>query len=216
VSVTGARARRHADEHLRRFLDARRRCDVDEMRRWWNELVVDFFERMDGFVALAHRGRLDHDEHQVAVQLSMVRFSHKLMESFEGVSMGELVNACKTLAWGICIDVQRGSIRAREHHARSLDAGWEADADERPTPSWEAGEAVRRHEREQRSADTRDFLDWALPQLPPDRRRVLELTFAGAELPEIMRHEKISRDNAYQRRSRGFRDLKKLKERYDA
>ena len=44
---------------------------------------------------------------------------------------------------------------------------------------------------------------------------MLELTLRGAELPEIMEELEISKDNVYQRRSRGIRDLAKLKELYD-
>ena len=205
---------RYDDEHLRRFLAARTRGDAAEMRRWWDELVIDFFDRMDGFVAAAHRGRLDDDEHEVAVAMSMARFSERLITTFDGVSTGQLVNACKTLARGICMDVQRAAVRRRQHEAYSLDAGW--DAGERPTRQWEADEAERRFEREERSADLREFLDWALPQIREERRRVLELSFRGAELPEIMEELGITRANAYQRRSRGLRDLERLRERYDA
>ena len=205
---------KYDDEHLRRFLGARKRGDAAEMRRWWDELVIDFFDRMDGLVAAAHRGRLDDDEHEVAVAMSMARFSERLMTTFDGVSMGQLVNASKTLARGICMDVQRAAVRRREHEAYSLDEGW--DADERPTPRWEADEAERRFERAERSADLREFLAWALPQIKEERRRVLELSFRGAELPEIMEELGITRANAYQRRSRGLKDLERLRERYDA
>ena len=54
-----------------------------------------------------------------------------------------------------------------------------------------------------------------MPQVSEDRRRVLELTFHGAELPEIMQELGITQANAYQRRSRGMKDLAKLKELYD-
>jgi hypothetical protein len=207
---------RHENEHLRRFLAARERADAVEMRRWWEELVIDFKDRMDGFVALAHNGRLDDDEHELAVAMSMAKFSKNLVETFEGVSIGQLVNASKTLARGICIDVQRISVREHRHETRSLDAGWDADTEDRPAPSWEADEAVRRFERVQRSAEVDDFLDWALPQVKQERRRALELSFAGAELPEICDELDVKRDNAYQLRSRGFKDLAKLKEQYDA
>jgi hypothetical protein len=203
-------------EHLRRFLAARRRGDGREMRRWWDELVVDFFDRMDGFVAVAHRGRLDDEEHELAVQLSMIRFSERLINTFDGVSVGQLVNACKTLARHICIDVQRASARRRRAEGPSLDAGWAADPDARVAPGWEAQEAVRRYEAEERASAVDGFLGWALPQVKRERRQVLELSFRGAELPEIQAELGISRDNAYQRRSRGMKDLKRLKERYDA
>jgi hypothetical protein len=206
---------RHDEEHLRLFLAARRKGDAAAMRRWWDELVIDFFDRIDGLVAAAHKGRLDAGEHELAVELSMVRFSQRLITTFDGVSMGQLVNACKTLARGICIDVQRTSIREHKLEGPSLDSGWDAAREGRAAPAWEVDEAERRLDEEERAADVREFLDWALPQVKQERRRVLELTFHGAQIPEIMRELDIGRDNAYQRRARGMRDLERLKERYD-
>lgn len=178
--------------------------------------MIDFYDRMDGLVAAAHRGRLDADEHELAVQMSMARFSKNLIATFEGVSIGQLVNACKPLARGICIDVQRSSIRARRHEGPSLDAGWTGGDDDRPAPQWEADEAVRRFERDERDADVRDFFDWAVGRLGGDRRRVFELTRHGATLAEIVQELGITKVNAYQLRSRGVKDLRKLKEQYDA
>lgn len=180
------------------------------MRRWWDELVIDVFDRMDGFIGTAHRGRLDDEEHELAVAMAMERFARRLICTFRGVSMGELINATRTLAHHICIDVQRMSIRANRHEGPSLDAPVESGG------AWDAHAATRHYEDEQRGAETRDFLDWALPQLKTERREVLELTFAGAELPEIVDELGITRDNVYQRRTRAMRDLAKLKERYDA
>jgi DNA-directed RNA polymerase specialized sigma24 family protein len=214
--VVGHGAVRRDEEHLRRFLAARDRGDAGEMQRWWSELVIDVFDRMDGFVATAHRGRLDAEEHELAVQLSMARFARNLVETFEGVSMGQLVNATRTLARGICMDVQRSSVRARRHEGPSLDEGWQGGDEDRPAPAWEAGAAADRFERDERGAEVRDFLGWALPQVREQRRRVLELTFHGAAVPEIAAELAITEGNAHQLRSRGMKDLKRLKESYDA
>ena len=214
ASVPGA-ARRYDEEHLRRFLRARADGDAGEMRRWWDALVVDVFDRMDGFVGAAHRGRLDDDEHELAVQLAMIRFSTNLITTFEGVSMGQLVNAAKTLARGICMDVQRRSIRDRPPDAVSLDQAGPGD-DAGGSPAWEAEEAVCRMEARERGRDAADFLGWAMPQIVETRRRVLELTFEGAELPEICTELEIGRDNAYARRSRGLKDLARLRGAYEA
>lgn len=187
------------------------------MRRWWDELVVDFYDRMDGLVGAAHKGRLDDDEHDLAVQMAMTRFAMNLIDTYEGESIGQLVNACKTLARGICIDVQRLSISARGPGVVSLDEGWDADPeDDRPGPAWEAKEAHKRLDAEERGREASDFLDWALPQVTETRRRVLELTFQGATLDEIRAELGLEADAAYQRRSRGMQDLSRLKELYDA
>ena len=205
---------KHADEHLRRFLAARDHGDGPVMQQWWRELVIDFFDRIDGFVDAEHKGRLNDSEHELAVSMSLTRFTTNLVNTFDGHSMGELVNATKTLVRGICIDVQRSSQRERERRGGSFDDGW--NDPERGQGRWEADESYRRHEAQETATEIRDFLAWALPQIGADRRRVLELTFEGAELPEIMAELDISQANAYQRRSRGLKDLAKLKECYDA
>jgi RNA polymerase sigma factor (sigma-70 family) len=192
---------KHAEEHLRRFLAARAGADAVEMRRWWEELVIDFYDRMDGFIYAAHKGRLDEQEHEQALELALIRFSTRLCETFAGTSMGELVNATRTLARGICMDVQRSAIRARR--AVALEDAYTLE------------ESSRRYEVAAEAADARDFVAWALPQLDEPRRRVLELTLHGAEIGEIMQELEITRDNAYQRRSRAIKDLAKLKELYD-
>ena len=171
------------------------------MRRWWEELVIDFYDRMDGFIYAAHKGRLDEQEHEQALELALIRFSTRLCETFAGTSMGELVNATRTLARGICMDVQRSAIRARR--AVALEDAYTLQ------------ESTRRYEVAGEAAEARDFVEWALPQLDEPRRRVLELTLHGAEIGEIMQELEITRDNAYQRRSRAIKDLAKLNELYD-
>ena len=167
---------RFDDEHLRRFLAARRAGDAVAMRRAWEELVIVFKDRMDGLVAANHKGRLDAFEHEEAVQRALIRFSDNLFTTFRGTSMGELVNATKKLCFYVCIEVQR--------------------------------------EAEQRSADVEAFVAWAMPQLAGRRRAVVERTFHGAPLPQICAELALSKDNAYQLRSRGLKDLAKLYERY--
>jgi hypothetical protein len=206
---------RHDEEHLRRFVAARRAGDADAMRRWWGEVMVSLFDRIDGLVATTHRGQLDDQEHELAVELALMRCSTRLIHTFEGTSMGELVNATRTLARGICIDVQRSSMRDRAR-TRSLDGGWSADGDVPPSTAWEADEAVARFAREEHAADMDAFLTWALPQLRESRRAVVERTFHGAELPEICAELGLTRDNAYQLRSRGLKDLGKLMTQYES
>jgi hypothetical protein len=204
------------DEHLRRFLRARAREDAAEMRRWWEELVIDFADRIEGMVAATHRGRLDEEEHALAHGLAMTRFARNLAGTFRGVSMGELVNATKVLVRYACIDVQRTSIGGRQRHgAVSLDDGWNQEDPDPAGRSWEAAEALRRHEDDERGREFADFLRWALPRVADTRRQVLEMTIQGMEVPEICAALGIGPANAYARRSRGLKDLAKLKEQYD-
>ena len=206
---------RHDDEHLRRFLLARKAGDAVEMRRWWEELVIDFHDRMNGLVMANHKGRLDAFEHEDAMQRAMTRFSVKLIDSFEGSSMGELVNATKTLCRFVCIDVVDDAKAYRQRH-HSFEDGWDGgpSGEDRPSPKWEAGAAWEAFARGEVEADAEEFLAWALPQLRDSYRRVLERTLDGVPLAQICTEFDLSRDNAYQRRSRGIKDLAKLYERY--
>lgn len=203
------------DHHLREFIAARGRGDAAAMRRHWDELVIAFNDRMDGFVALAHCGRLDADEHEEAVQRAMVRFAQNLIHTYDGVSMGQLVNASMQLAEYICMDVQRAAMR---HPTTSADAGWE-HAGEDPDPhGWEVARARKVFDDATRAGEIRAFLEWALPQLPDQRREVVELTFfSRLSDREIAERLGTSPNNVQQLRSRGLRDLAKLyKEQWDA
>lgn len=186
------------------------------MRRWWEELVIDFFDRIDGLVAAAHRGRLDDEEHELAVQLAMIRFAQNLVHTFDGRSIGQLVNATKTLARYACIDIQRRSIAQRGPVDASLDEGRQADAHEPPAASrWQYEAASHAFAADEGRRDLREFLDWALPRVPETQRRVLQMSFDGVELEAICAELGISEANAYQRRSRGMKCLGRLREQWD-
>ena len=202
---------RHEDEHLRRFCAVREAGDRARMVRCWGEVVTDIAPRMDGIVFAVHRGQLDRDEHEEAVQDALIKVATNLRETFKGTSMGELVNATKTLAFGICVDTQRRSRRRREHEAGSFDAARADDEGVVGTETWEMAQAarrdaVRRDERRQAEED----VAWLFDQLDAARdRRVMELTLHGAQLPEIMDDLGVSRDNAYQLRCRAMKKLAK-------
>jgi len=199
---------RFDDAHLRAFIAARDRGDAAEMRRHWDELVIDFADRMDGFVGAAHKGRLDDDEHEEAVQLAMIKFSQNLLHTFSGISMGQLVNACRRLAAYVCIDVQRAAARNAEV---SADAAWESADDERTQQGWEVDEAMKHFEAEERAADLREFFLTAFPKLIDSRREVVELTFfSSLDDAQIAERTETKPNNVQQRRRRGLQDLRKL------
>jgi DNA-directed RNA polymerase specialized sigma24 family protein len=205
---------RYDEEHLRRFLTARGAGDETAARHWWDELVIDFHDRMEGLVAVAHGGRLDPDEHELAHQLAMIRFAQNLIHTFEGTSLGQLVNATKQLARYACIDAQRRAIAERGLVAASLDEG-ESGGRQALLARWEHRAAEHAHDDAEAGRDALAFLAWALPRIPEPQRRVLQLTAAGAELDAICAELGISGANAYQRRSRGLKALARLREEYD-
>jgi DNA-directed RNA polymerase specialized sigma24 family protein len=76
----------------------------------------------------------------------------------------------------------------------------------------------RDEESDRRDADSlRDgqaFLDWAIPQLSPRRRGVIELDRDGVPVKDIQKRLGVSRDVVYQARHLGLDDLAKLRDSY--
>ena len=196
---------------------ARDRGDAAAMRLAWEELVIDFADRMDGLVAATHKGRLDDEEHELAVQLALAKFASNLLDHVRAARRSASSSTPRRRWPTACASTSSARpCAAAATRARRWTAAWDADRDDGRPPAWDAEEAGRRHARDEERAEAREFLEWALPQLSEDRRRVLELTLQGAEVAEIMRELDISRDNAYQLRSRGLKDLGRLKEQFDA
>jgi len=200
---------RHDDEQLRRFLAARRAGDEAAAQRWWEALLSDNFDRVRAMVVLESRGRLSHDEQDEAVQRALVRIAVKMIHSFRGTTMGEWVLATRRLVTFACIDTQRHAV-VRSRHERGIGEGDDAEVF--------AAIEERRHEQEALEAeagvldDGRAYLDWAVPQLSPTRRAVIELDRQDVDVEEIQRRLGVSRDVVYASRSRALKDLVKLRE----
>jgi RNA polymerase sigma factor (sigma-70 family) len=214
---------RHDDEKLRRFLAARRAGDEGEMRRWWDALVSDNFDRVCAMVALQSRGHLSRDEQEEAVQRALIKLLNNMIVTFKGSSVGEWVESTRTLVKFACIDTQRRE-QAISKHERSLDraAGRNDDDDDAADRDGDVYEAIEKQRREQESAEhdadvlgeRRSFLDWAVPQLSDKRREVIELDRAEVPVDEIQQRLGVSRDVVYQSRHRALKDLANLREAY--
>jgi RNA polymerase sigma factor (sigma-70 family) len=211
---------RHDDEKLRRFLAARRAGDEAGARRWWDELVSDNFDRVRGMVILQSRGHLSADEQHDALQRALVKLLNNMIVTFRGTSMGQWVESTRTLVKFACIDTQRRATTISKHE-RSLDQPGRDD-DEGGRWDSDAYKAIEQRRREQESAEEdleslqggQAFLDWAVPQLSPKRRAVIELDRCGFPVEEIMQRLGVSRDVVYASRSRAIKDLAKLWEAY--
>ena len=215
--------RRHEGEYLRRFLVARAAGNRDEMRVWWEALLADNFDRIRGFVAIEAGGRLSHDEQQEAVQRALIKLANRMVLTFKGSSMGEWVNATRTLVKYVCIDVQDDAQRISRREP-SLEAGWN-DPDDGPG-RYDAAIArdARNAERDKDDLAAeevafqlgRDFLDWALPKLSPRLRAVMELDCQNVPVEEMQKRLDVSRDVIYAARSRAMKELAKLMEEYES
>ena len=112
----------HDELLLRRFVACRDAGDAAGAQRWWRELVELNFDRVRSMVDLWGRGgRLSSDEREEATQLALVKLWRNMVHSFHGRTMGEWVNATRSLVEFACLDVQR------KHAKRS---GREASLDE--------------------------------------------------------------------------------------
>lgn len=213
---------RHDEHNLRRFLAARRAGDEAAARRWWDELVRDNFDRVRGMVILRSRGHLSAVEQDEALQRALIKLSNNMIHTFNGTSMGEWVNATKTLVFGACVDTQRREKAASSHRApleATDDAG--EDTGQLDRKVFKALEKQRlEHEADELDAEDDDkaraFLDWAVPQLSPKRRAVIELDRQDVSCEDIQEQLGVSRDVVYASRSRALKDLAKLREEYGA
>lgn len=209
------------DEHnLRHFLAARNAGDEITARRWWDELVRDNFDRVRGMVILRSRGHLSVVEQDEALQRALIKLSNNMIHTFNGTSMGEWVNATKTLVFGACVDTQRREQVASGHRAAlsaTDDAGEETGQADRNVYKALEKQRLEQEANEQDADDdarARDFLDWAVPRLSPKRRAVIELDRDDVPCEEIQARLGISRDVVYASRSRALKDLVELRQEY--
>lgn len=198
---------KHDEERLRRFVASRDAGELREARAHWEALLEANFDRVVALVSIQARGRLNPHERDDAVERAIVKIWRNMVSTFDGTSMGEWVNAVKACAGFAVADVQRQAARRSKH---------QASLDEAEEYRW-ASKAHEEHRREHERADARDFVAWGLPQLKDARRRlVLERSLDGVPAEEIAAELDVSLPNLYQLRSRGLKELAKLKELYDA
>ena len=203
------------EELLRRFVACREAGDGDGALHWWVKLVETKFDLVQLLVdRRAGRYGLSHHEREEAVSAALVKLWKNMVRTFQGTTMGEWVNSTKTLVETTCMDVQRNAARRTEH-----ETSFDTVADpETANPDWKgAAKAHEDYAREGEKADAEDFMAWALAQIGDDRRRlVIERGLDGVPAEEIAAELGVSMANLYAIRSRGIKDLRKLKGRYEA
>jgi DNA-directed RNA polymerase specialized sigma24 family protein len=202
------------EELLRRFVACREAGDADGALQWWSKLVEAKFDLVRVLVdRRAGRYGFSADERDEAVQRALVKLWNKMRHSFEGTEMGQWVNSTKSLVEVVCMDVQRDAARRT-----GRETSFDVSDPERSNPDWK-GDALA-HERARRADETSDavgFIGWAMPQIGDDRRRqVLERTLDGVPAEDIAAELDVSMANLYAIRSRGLKDLRKLRNRYES
>jgi len=210
---------RSNDQHLRRFVQCRDRGDEEGALAAWTLLVEQEFDRVGGLVAAWGRGgRLSREEQEEAVQTALLKLWKNMSRTFEGVSMGEFVNALRRLVEFACLDVQRKAA-TRTQSERSLDDVVRVDDGEERSRFAKAvyDEACWQQRRERERAHAGEFVSWALGAMTNERRaRVLRHTLAGTPEADIAAELDTSLNNVQALRSRGMKDLRKLKEQFES
>lgn len=213
---------RASGEALRRWRACRARGDAAGAAQAWDDVVTQEFDRLDGMVRAAGRrgSRLSAAEIEDAVSLAAKKFVVELPESFEGTSMGELVNTLKACAEFACLDVQRTEARRSAKRVPLEDVG--EDGELRPSQAVldrrlrDAADAEADEAEAEADEEREAFLAWAVPRIPDERQRLVwQRTLERVPAAEIAEELGVTKDNLYQLRSRGLRALRKLKEQWD-
>lgn len=208
--------------HLRRFVAARKIGDHAAMREHWNMLVTINFPRIESFVRLEARDRLNAEEKKDATQDACARILRGLFGNFRGSTMGEWVKAVKKAVHYACVDTQQREARAHRKTGSYDDSSIGDDGEERGRYTKDLyRDAERRRAEEEEEFLDRDelaaygeLLDEILPKLSPKLRAVAEMDRVGASTERMLGELGITPDTLYQRRRRYLKDLDKLREQY--
>lgn len=189
---------------------ARNNGDRDEARRLWLLIVVAELERVRGLVrAYRHDalpgGRIpaadvDDVAHNVFVRL------HNKIDTLKGRSIGELRKFMSAATEFTCLDYVRVHVREDRRRGESL------NDDQQPAASRASDRALgllaeRLAADDEEAMIAREVIHPALALVDPNKRSVLVLDQEGFTVEEIMERLGISRDNVYQLRRRGLKQL---------
>jgi RNA polymerase sigma factor (sigma-70 family) len=201
-------------ELVRRFAAHRDRGERDAARAVWEQLVISNHDRVRTLVvAWRHPEnpavRIAAADVDDAVQLALVKFGLRMVETFRGVSEGELRAALRRLVDFACRQTARSRLRHERRSAGSLDEPLGEDGEGRRFDADLAQRSVAAADREEEREDARAWVRDALGRVAnPTRRAVLELSLAGVDGDEIARRLGVSRDVVYQHRTRALRELR--------
>ena len=188
-------------------------------QRWWRSCSPTTIDRIRGMVMLQSRGHLSCDEQDEALQRALVnrqQHDRQFPRDLDGrVGRG---------------DPHAREVRVHRHPApRGRDLQARALARARGPRRRRHGPRGRRRLRRDRGAAPRagkrrgrsealakrqGFLDWAVPQLSPKRRAVIQLDRADVPVEDMQERLSVSRDVVYASRSRAIKDLAKLRDGY--
>jgi RNA polymerase sigma factor (sigma-70 family) len=213
---------------LREYHAAMARGDLQAAATAWDRLAEQNWDRIRNTVKLfrysaASKGIPNFDQGSAAseaylrVRAMGANFRKQEIEAYYAAVVHTTQFACR--------DFGRKDFRHTKRSAGSLDDRFDAESEVGPwSGALAAWEEARRKEAEERELEElagereESLALWAMSKIKNDKHReVLELTYRDKLiLDEIVERLGISKENAYQRRSRGMRDLKKILDEFDA
>jgi len=185
----------------------------------WKTLVALDIDRVRGIVAAftfpGQPGvRVQRDHIEDVVDSAYERLV-RMLRTFKGASEGEYRAAMRTCVRYECMDHCRDEMGWEKPLAGSLDQQV-TDKEGKGRLKFEPEIAKKEQERideqeaQERELELQRRVREAIESLDGNRRKVLELTLAGRSSEEIAAELETSRDNAYQLRARGIRDLRQI------
>jgi RNA polymerase sigma factor (sigma-70 family) len=213
---------------LRRYHAAMSGGDLAAAAEAWDQLAVNNFDRIEQTVKLFRfsaggRGIPDFDQGSAAsaaylrVRAMGAHFRKQEIEAYYAALVHCVQNSCR--------DFGRKEFRHTRRSAGSLEQRFDPDSEVgQYSGALAAWEAARREQAADRIRDELEqqheegLMLWAIGQIHNDKHReVLKLTYnEKLTTDEIAARLGITKENAYKRRSRGLRELKKTLNDLDA
>lgn len=205
---------------LKDYLRAKRDADDSAMRIAWEKLVEEEWEQTRSSVRYAsYRVLVSDHERDEALRIVGKELTTKLVETFDGSTLETFRGCVAGVARFACMRVRHDAI---EHNKkfRSLDATTLEGDD----PAAYVNEVYLERAEEDAAdeaadellemwfAEGRDFLDWAVPQLPPRPRAVIEKLREGLGPEEIADELGVTRNVVDVNKMRAIKRLTELKE----
>lgn len=211
------------DELLRTVVNCRGNTDPNRRRRAgaaWKMLIAKDIDRVKGIVETFRHPKVPGvrvAESDVGdVVLSSYERLVKMLGTFRGVSDGEYRAATWKCVYFECLDYCLAEMKRDMARGGSLDEEIkDTDGDGRPRFEKQIAaierERLEDEEDQERYMEVQERVEAAIEQIKiENRRRAVRLSFAGGSVEEAMTEIGTSRDNIYQLRRRGMKDLRKI------
>ena len=214
---------------LRDYHVAIARGDLAAAAAAWDQLAEQNWDRIVQAVKLFRFSKASNKSIPEVDQGSAASYAYLRVRALGANFRKQEIEAYYAAIWNTaqfaCRDFGRKDFRHTKRSAGSLDERFDPESEVGPySGALAAWENARRQDAADREVEARELqreeslILWAIAQIKnPKHREVLELTYNETlSTDEIAKRLGISTENAYQRRSRGLRELKKILDDFDS